>query len=425
VPPYSTTQNLREKGRMLLSASIFLLGCSSAFADAHGNSMGCCEVKRVPGSMPKSGVYYLDTKYNGSVPDVCKNSCVYNAESGPAKYCFSASSTYTAQCQDSGEEELAAKVKTIQEKIESVEAEIAQAETIKAAAEDISNKIDSLDMNTFITGSRFRRQGNIYPTSVNCDDLKTSMTDLADALDDIDEPERAAERAASIVTMLTSLNANTLDPGCSWEEFDDLVSRWSAAKNNAEDLVARTTHMRDNFKAELNHLKGELNTLFGQMTDHCQGTSSNEQCNKEDNGILCQKDCQAEDCQRSACCHGCCKRGNKLALLGCLPKCDFTEDVAADNTRFTISDIKTKETGIWRVVFDQSTGPDFDFDIGVADVPFSCTSSYPSPDTTECKSNREVDAGTYTVEVASGGDPWEIVPVIKYFIVGDKYFCIG
>merc|ERR1712192_289675 len=102
--PHSKTQNLGEKGRMLLSASILLLGCSSAFADEHGNSMGCCEVKRVPGSMPKSGVYYLDTEYSGSLPDVCKNSCVYNGESGPAKYCFSASSTYTAECQDSGEQ---------------------------------------------------------------------------------------------------------------------------------------------------------------------------------------------------------------------------------------------------------------------------------------------------------------------------------
>jgi len=54
--------------------------------------------------MPKSGVYYLDTEYSGSLPDVCKNSCVYNAESGPARYCFSASSTYTAECQEHGVE---------------------------------------------------------------------------------------------------------------------------------------------------------------------------------------------------------------------------------------------------------------------------------------------------------------------------------
>merc|ERR1712172_261658 len=151
VPPHSTTRNLGEKGRMLLSASILLLGCSSAFADAHANSMGRCEVKRVPGSLPKSGLYYLDTEYSGSLPDICKNSCVYNAESGPAKYCFSPSSTYTAECQDSGDvtgaslEDLTAKVKTIQEKMESVGTDIEEAETTKAAAEDNSDKIDSLD----------------------------------------------------------------------------------------------------------------------------------------------------------------------------------------------------------------------------------------------------------------------------------------
>merc|ERR1712192_211475 len=382
VPPHSTTENLGEKGRMLLSASILLLGCSSAFADAHGNSMGCCEVKRVPGSMPKSGVYYLDTEYSGSLPDVCKNRCVYNGESGPARYCFSASSTYTAECQDSGNkttgEELAAKVKTTQEKIESVEAEIAQAETGKAAAEDISNKIDSLDMNTFITGSRFRREdaSTTYPTPEDCNDLKTSMTDLADALDEIDAPDYDPVPAASIVKMLTSLDASNLAPGCSWEEFEDLVSRWSAAKNNAEDLVERTTQLRDNKKAELNDLKGKLNALFGQMTGHCPGAESNKQCNGQPNGKPCDKNCSPEDCRRSVCCNGCCKRGNELAILGCLPKCDFPEVVAADNTSFTISDMKTNEneTGIWRVVFDQGTGPDFDFDIGVANVSFNCTS---------------------------------------------------
>jgi len=319
VPPYSTTQNLREKGRMLLSASIFLLGCSSAFADAHGNSMGCCEVKRVPGSMPKSGVYYLDTKYNGSVPDVCKNSCVYNAESGPAKYCFSASSTYTAQCQDSGQEELAAKVKTTQEKMESVEAEIAKAETTKAAAEDISNKIGSLDMNTFINGSRFKRQGasRTYPTPTNCNNLKSSMTDLANALDDTNAPHY--DTAAEIVDILTNLDASNWASGCSWEEFEDLISAWSAAKNKAEDLVTRQTDLISGLNDELNALKSDLNAIFKEMKGHCQGASSNEQCNGMDNGWPCDKECDKPDCKQpqSQCCNGCCKRGNVLAGLGC------------------------------------------------------------------------------------------------------------
>ena len=45
----STTQNFQEKGKMLLSAAILLLGSSSALADGHVNNMGCCEQKNVPG----------------------------------------------------------------------------------------------------------------------------------------------------------------------------------------------------------------------------------------------------------------------------------------------------------------------------------------------------------------------------------------
>ena len=43
------TQNFQERGKMLLSAAILLLGCSSALADGHANNMGCCEYKLVPG----------------------------------------------------------------------------------------------------------------------------------------------------------------------------------------------------------------------------------------------------------------------------------------------------------------------------------------------------------------------------------------
>jgi len=327
VPPHSTTQNLRKKGRMLLSASILLLGCSSAFADAHGNSMGCCEVKRVPGSMPKSGVYYLDTEYSGSLPDVCKNSCVYNAESGPAKYCFSASSTYTAECQDSGEEDLAAKVKTIQKKMESVGTDIEEAETTKVAAEDISNKIDSLDMNTFITGSRFRRQGASTTYPADCDGLKSSMDDLKNALDS-NALDYDPVRADSIVTMLTTLDARTLSPGCSLTDLVYLINARNAAKDNADaDADARTNLIREK-KAELNSLLLELNALMvgapAPPSNHCgsgggNGTLSYMQCNGEPDGTSCTKICTADDCRppQSKCCNGCCRRGRELTNYGC------------------------------------------------------------------------------------------------------------
>jgi len=324
---------------MLLSASILLLGCSSAFADAHGNSMGCCEVKRVPGSMPKSGFYYLDTEYTGSLPDVCKNSCVYNAESGPARYCFSASSTYTAECQDSGDvttaslEDLTAKVKTIQKKMESVGNDIEEAETTKAAAEDISNKIDSLDMDTFITGSRFRRQAasTIYPTPTDCDGLKSSMTDLASALDST-APDYDTARAASIVTMLTNLDASTLSPRCSSTDLVELINARNTAKDEADALGRSSDNLIREKKTELNSLLRELSALIEDAptpppSDQCgsdggPGTLGYMQCNGEPDGTSCTKICTADDCRppQAKCCNGCCRRGKTLADYGCETK---------------------------------------------------------------------------------------------------------
>merc|ERR1711971_1292969 len=97
-------QNFQEIGKMLLSAAILLLGSSSALADGHVNNMGCCEQKNVPGSMPKSGMYFLDSQYSDTVPDFCKDSCVYVKETmpGETRFCFKQSSTYTAECQDTG-----------------------------------------------------------------------------------------------------------------------------------------------------------------------------------------------------------------------------------------------------------------------------------------------------------------------------------
>merc|ERR1711971_348094 len=101
----------QEKRKMLISAAILLLGCSSALADGHANNMGCCEYKLVPGSMPKSGHYFLDTQPSDIIPDFCKDSCVYVKERMPgddplpegSRFCFKPSSTYTSECQDTGD----------------------------------------------------------------------------------------------------------------------------------------------------------------------------------------------------------------------------------------------------------------------------------------------------------------------------------
>merc|ERR1719234_839299 len=136
-------------------------------------------------------------------------------------------------------------MKTTWEKMESVETDIAEAETRKATAEDIADKIDSLDMNTFIeTRFRFKRQdtSTTYPTPANCNELKSSMTDLVNSLD-IDAADYNPVRAADIVTILTSLDASTLSPGCSSTDLSDLNSAKSAAKNNAADVVTIQTNL--------------------------------------------------------------------------------------------------------------------------------------------------------------------------------------
>jgi len=318
---------------MLLLASILLLGCASAFAAGHGNSTDCCEVKRVSGSGPLSGSYYLDTDYSKAVPVSCKDSCVYMA-SGPKRYCFQPSSTYKAQCQDisasngttASQEDLAAEAKTIQEKMESLQTDIAEAERTKAAAEDISNKIGSLDMNTFTTtgDTRFRRDARsttpttptptTYPPPTTCDELKSSMTNLGNALN-INPPNLVTAR--SIVTMLTSVDLGTWilqGAGCHWTEFANLLSAWEDAKNNATALVNSAGSLIASKKAELDALARDLNNLMQDMRGHCQGIESNKQCNGQPNGTPCEKDCAAHhaDCLESACCHGCCKRGNIL-----------------------------------------------------------------------------------------------------------------
>merc|ERR1712037_33316 len=98
----SKTRDL-EKERMLFFTFILLLGCASVFADGHTDSKGCCEYKRVPGSMPKSGDYFL-MEHREDVPDYCKDGCVYMKESsGMEEFCFMSSSRYTAECEDKGE----------------------------------------------------------------------------------------------------------------------------------------------------------------------------------------------------------------------------------------------------------------------------------------------------------------------------------
>jgi len=90
-----------SKSRMLILASVLLLGFSSALADSNGASMGCCKYKRMPGPMAED--YFL-VEHRLGLPKDCKDGCVYTKLNSEKKeYCFKRSSRYpSAECKDTG-----------------------------------------------------------------------------------------------------------------------------------------------------------------------------------------------------------------------------------------------------------------------------------------------------------------------------------
>jgi len=85
---------MKSRMKMLFFASVlFLLGCSSTFADTHG----CCQVTHVTGYM--SGQYSLK-EYRSEVPADCRDNCVYTNSLGE-EFCFKPTNQSSAsECQD-------------------------------------------------------------------------------------------------------------------------------------------------------------------------------------------------------------------------------------------------------------------------------------------------------------------------------------
>ena len=152
---------------------------------------------------------------------------------------------------------------------EKAEAEIAKAEATKESAEDVSNKLDALNMNNFIT-SRFRHReasttATNNPTPSNCDDLKSTMTDLKNAMD-YRAPDFDPTTATDIVAILTSLDSSYLSPGCSSSDLSELNNAKNAAKDNADAVVTTQTTLISAKADELNALVGLIQALNQQIS---------------------------------------------------------------------------------------------------------------------------------------------------------------
>merc|ERR1711990_966261 len=230
---------------------------------------GCCQTKTVrdaPAEVSElNGVYTLKAD-EGSKPDPnCMDGCVYlrdneeycfvqkSTEEGATVVCeaatspfFTGSSTPPTSPVSGGStgstfdgttgslDDLTSRANEAHEKKDAAQAAIANAEAAKAAAEEVSNKLNDLEMTKFVS-SRFRRQDasttTTYPTPANCNDIKSAMTDLTNAMDSSSSEYNTARAVAIVAVLSTDI---TLSPGCSTSDVADLDSAREVAKNKAD-----------------------------------------------------------------------------------------------------------------------------------------------------------------------------------------------
>merc|ERR1712212_38398 len=123
-------------------------------------------------------------------------------------------------------------------------------------------------MDKFVSGNRFKRQAasttTTYPTPTNCNDLKSTMIDLTNAMDSSSSDYNTA-RATAIVAILTSLTSSDLSPACSSSDVSELNSAKDAAKNNADAVVTTQTNLIATKTEELNALVLEIKSLNAQI----------------------------------------------------------------------------------------------------------------------------------------------------------------
>ena len=162
--------------------------------------------------------------------------------------------------------ELTARANAADKAKKAAKAAIAKAEATKAAAVDVSNKLDALDMNSFIT-SRIRRQATAAasPTPLNCDDLKSTMRDLTNAMD-FRAPDYNPRKALDIVAILTSKDVSDLSPGCSTADLSELNDAKNAVQDNAHAVVTTQTNLIFAKTDEMNALVLLIQALNQQIS---------------------------------------------------------------------------------------------------------------------------------------------------------------
>merc|ERR1711971_1341131 len=382
-------QDFQERGKMLLSAAILLLGSSSALADGHVNNMGCCEQKNVPGSMPKSGMYFLDSQYSDTVPDFCKDSCVYVKETmpgetstGETRFCFKQSSTYTAECQDTGV--------TGEQGIEMTDSHGSENHESTAGSMEGHGGNAKCDLT-----ENLEANGQSYTVENIKTDEAGSWTFVFDKSQ----------------ILYVTVDGAALD---TWS-CTNPVEGETECKSKETEYPAGTYTLKVSSDSQFPW--GEsvplIKTFKVGDTDQCEVDNGHGTTSMGGHG-----DTHGSENHESTAAGGMEGHGGNA-------KCEFTENIEANGQSYTVENIKTDEAGIWKFVFDQDKMMAIDIVGANSNSNWLCVGNGGE---NECTMDKVTPAGTYTVKFSSvdGMTPWGAsVPLIKTFKVGDKDQCEG
>merc|ERR1719234_1952885 len=84
---------------MLLLLFLVVFQPTSIHAQTTLNDFDCCAVKKVEGSDDLGGTYYLVDVTEETLPDSCKDSCIFKkGDDDDRRFCFKSSETHQTEC---------------------------------------------------------------------------------------------------------------------------------------------------------------------------------------------------------------------------------------------------------------------------------------------------------------------------------------
>merc|ERR1712172_270684 len=151
---------------------------------------------------------------------------------------------------------------------EAAAAAITAATATKEAAASVSSDLASIDLSSFLGSRRkSKRQSEtttVYPKPGQCDDIKTAMDAIANALDGTNSATYNPTKAVAIVAILKALKVTDLDPACSSSDVSELSTKKESASSKAAEVVATQTNKIASATESYNEA---VATVTGGLTD--------------------------------------------------------------------------------------------------------------------------------------------------------------